>query len=75
MDAFDPVRFAALAGSCYRKLGQLEAAEELLQLALTQLDLSSARRHGRGISSGPAGWPSRPCRPWLGSARWPRSTR
>jgi tetratricopeptide (TPR) repeat protein len=46
MDAFDPGRFAALAGSCYRKLGRLEAAEELLQLAMTQLDPSGARRRG-----------------------------
>lgn len=46
MDAFDPGRLAALAGSCYRKLGQLEAAEELLQLAMTQLDPSGARRRG-----------------------------
>jgi tetratricopeptide (TPR) repeat protein len=46
MDAFDAGRFAALAGSCYRKLGQLEAAEELLQLARTQLGPSGARRRG-----------------------------
>jgi tetratricopeptide (TPR) repeat protein len=46
MDAFDPGRFAALAGSCYRKLGQLEAAEELLQLAITQLGPSGMRRRG-----------------------------
>jgi tetratricopeptide (TPR) repeat protein len=46
MDAFDPGRFAALAGSCYRKLGRLKAAEELLQLAMTQLDPSGARRYG-----------------------------
>jgi tetratricopeptide (TPR) repeat protein/transposase len=49
MDAFDPGRFAALAGSCYRKLGQLEAAEELLQLAMTQLDPSGARRRGMAL--------------------------
>ncbi len=46
MDAFDPGRFALLAGSCYRRLGQLEAAEELLQHALTHIDRTSSRRHG-----------------------------
>ena len=46
MDAFDPGRFAAVAGSCYRKLGQVEAAEELLRLAMTQLDPSGVRRRG-----------------------------
>ncbi len=46
MDAFDAGRFAVLAGSCYRKLGQLAAAEELLQLALTQIGPSSSRRRG-----------------------------
>jgi tetratricopeptide (TPR) repeat protein len=46
MDAFDPGRFAALAGSCYRTLGHLQAAEELLRLAMTQLDPSGARRRG-----------------------------
>jgi ATP/maltotriose-dependent transcriptional regulator MalT len=49
MDAFDPGRFAALAGSCYRTLGQLEAARELLRLAMAQLDPPGARRRGMAL--------------------------
>lgn len=44
LDVFDPARYAALAGSCYRTLGQPGAAEELLQEALIRLDPSCIRR-------------------------------
>lgn len=49
LDAFDAGRFAVLAGSCYRKLGQLAAAEELLQLSLTQIGPSSSRSRGSAL--------------------------
>jgi tetratricopeptide (TPR) repeat protein len=49
LDAFDPARFSVLAGSCYRKLGQTEAAEELLQDALTQIGPRPSRRHSAAL--------------------------
>jgi tetratricopeptide (TPR) repeat protein len=44
MYSFDEVRFAALAGACYRQLGKTTAAERTLQDALAALDSSRTRR-------------------------------
>jgi len=49
LDAFDAARFSVLAGSCYRKLGQTDAAEELLQLALTQIGPTRSRRRATAL--------------------------
>jgi tetratricopeptide (TPR) repeat protein len=49
LDVFDAARFSVLAGSCYRKLGQTDAAEELLQLALTQIGPASSRRRSTAL--------------------------
>jgi tetratricopeptide (TPR) repeat protein len=44
MYSFDDARLAALAGSCYRQLGKVTAAERTLQDALAALDPSCTRR-------------------------------
>jgi transcriptional regulator with XRE-family HTH domain/tetratricopeptide (TPR) repeat protein len=44
MYSFDEGRLAALAGTCYRQLGKLTAAERTLQGALEGLDASRTRR-------------------------------
>jgi hypothetical protein len=49
LDVFDPARFSVLAGSCYRKLGRTQAAEELLQDALTQIGPRPLRRRSAAL--------------------------
>ena len=44
MYSFDEGRLAALAGTCYRQLGKLTAADRTLQEALEALDASCTRR-------------------------------
>ena len=44
MDSFDHDRFLALAGSCYRQIGNLPVAERMLGEALAVLDPSCTRR-------------------------------
>jgi tetratricopeptide (TPR) repeat protein len=49
LDVFDPARFSVLAGSCYRKLGQTEPAQELLQDALSQIGPRPSRRRSAAL--------------------------
>ena len=49
MYSFDDGRLAALAGSCYRQLGKLTAAERTLQEALEALDASCTRRRSEAL--------------------------
>jgi tetratricopeptide (TPR) repeat protein len=49
MYSFDDGRLAALAGSCYRQLGKLTAAERTLQEALAALDASCTRRRSEAL--------------------------
>jgi tetratricopeptide (TPR) repeat protein len=49
MYSFDEGRLAALAGSCYRHLGKLTAAERTLQAALEALDASRTRRRSEAL--------------------------
>jgi tetratricopeptide (TPR) repeat protein len=49
MYSFDEGRLAALAGSCYRQLGKLTAAERTLQEALEALDASRTRRRSEAL--------------------------
>jgi hypothetical protein len=49
MYSFDDSRLAALAGSCYRQLGKLTAAERTLQEALAALDASCTRRRSEAL--------------------------
>jgi tetratricopeptide (TPR) repeat protein len=49
MYSFDDGRLAALAGSCYRQLGKLTAAERTLQEALEALDASRTRRRSEAL--------------------------
>jgi hypothetical protein len=49
MYSFDAGRLAALAGTCYRQLGKLIAAERTLQEALEELDASCTRRRSEAL--------------------------
>src|SRR4029453_1497868 len=49
MYSFDDGRLAALAGTCYRQLGKLTAAERTLQEALDELDASCTRRRSEAL--------------------------
>jgi tetratricopeptide (TPR) repeat protein len=49
MYSFDEGRLAALAGTCYRQLGKLTAAERTLQEALEALDPSCTRRRSEAL--------------------------
>ena len=49
MYSFDEGRLAALAGTCYRQLGKLTAAERTLQEALEALDASRTRRRSEAL--------------------------
>jgi hypothetical protein len=49
MYSFDDGRLAALAGTCYRQLGKLTAAEQTLQEALEALDASCTRRRSEAL--------------------------
>jgi transcriptional regulator with XRE-family HTH domain len=49
MYSFDEGRLAALAGTCYRQLGKLTAAERTLQEALVALDPSCTRRRSEAL--------------------------
>jgi tetratricopeptide (TPR) repeat protein len=49
MYSFDEGRLAALAGTCYRQLGKLTAAERTLQEALEALDASCTRRRSEAL--------------------------
>jgi len=49
MYSFDEGRLTALAGSCYRQLGKLTAAERTLQEALEALDASRTRRRSEAL--------------------------
>ena len=49
MYSFDEGRLAALAGTCYRQLGKITAAERTLQDALEALDPSCTRRRSQAL--------------------------
>ncbi|HKO84146.1 MAG TPA: hypothetical protein VJ140_06195 [Actinomycetota bacterium] len=49
MYSFDDGRLAALAGTCYRQLGKLTAAERTLQEALEALDASRTRHRSEAL--------------------------
>jgi dienelactone hydrolase len=49
MYSFDEGRLAALAGTCYRQLGKLTAAERTLHEALAALDPSCTRRRSEAL--------------------------
>jgi len=49
MYSFDEGRLAALAGTCYRQLGKITAAERTLQDALEALDPSCTRRRSEAL--------------------------
>jgi tetratricopeptide (TPR) repeat protein len=49
MYSFDEGRLAALAGTCYRQLGKLTAAQRTLQEALEALDPSCTRRRSEAL--------------------------
>ena len=49
MYGFDEGRLAALAGTCYRQLGKITAAERTLQDALEALDPSCTRRRSEAL--------------------------
>jgi tetratricopeptide (TPR) repeat protein len=49
MYGFDEARLAALAGTCYRQLGKITAAERTLHEALAALDPSRTRRRSEAL--------------------------